>query len=289
MKTRSEANREDWSGLEFANGWQIQKKLNCAEYRQIYIEQTGDTTKQIKNTHYLCYNKNCGVSTYIERTVIQRAINNQTPCLSKCKGCTGSSENCHYSIQCREKHLTKTPDRAQKIQVGNTYGAWIVNSILSSGMSSDHQMRAVCMCKYCGKQDTIRCDCLFERTAACECFKRHSIGEMAVKEILDTLKITYNTEQRFEGLVGLKGSPLRYDFALMKDTDIVALVEYDGEQHFSKPGTRFNEDGSVQIHDAMKNEYAKNNNIPLLRIPYFDLMRANEIMSQFLDTIDLVK
>ena len=281
------AAKEDWSGIEFANGWIIEKKLSCAEYRKIYTEQTGDTTKQIKNTHYLCHNKNCGIKTYIERTVIQRALNANKDCLTKCKGCDNNRSNCHYSIQCREKNLTKTPDRSSKVKAEDVFGNWKVVSILASGYSSDHQMRADCICLNCGRKKLIRFDDLLAHDSACECFKSHSCGEMSIKRVLDNLKLNYQTEYCFDGLVGLKGGSLRYDFAVFDENNkIRCLIEFDGEQHYREAGSYFNEFGQVQIHDNIKDEFAKNNHFPLLRIPYYELNQVEGILTAFLLMLD---
>lgn len=282
---KSEAIKENWTGQVFANNWLIQDKLSCAEYRKIYIEQTGDTSKQIKNTHYLCYNQDCGVSTYIERTVIQRALNSNTSCLTKCKGCNNGDKKgkCHYSIQCREKNLTKTPDRTSKVEIGTIYGVWKVKQIISSGNFSDHQMRVVCDCTLCGVEKTLRLDHLLAHDAACECFKQHSCGESFIKKTLDEMNITYQTEYTFKGLSGIGGGNLRYDFAIFdQNNNLQCLIEYDGEQHFQEPGAYFNSDGKVQIHDNIKNQFALDNNIPLLRIPYYELLQVEGIVAGFL-------
>jgi len=59
------------------------------------------------------------------------------------------------------------------------------------------------------------------------------------------------------------------------------LIEYDGEFHFKK---FYEDDGfeTLQIHDKMKDEYCKNNNIPLLRIPYWDYDKIEEIVRKTL-------
>lgn len=278
-----QAAKEDWTGLEFANGWQIIKKLNCAEYRKIYQEQTGDFTKIIKNSHYLCCNKNCGTSTYIERTVIQRAMLSKRDCLTKCKGCNGNQINCHYSIACREKNLTKVPDREDKIKIGSTYGFWKVLSIVDSGLTADHQKRATCKCIRCNTIKKIRCDILFTKQAVCECFKSHSFGEFLIKNFLEKHKVPYQSEVVFDNLVGINGGFLRYDFGIYSlDNKIVALIEFDGEQHYQEAGSYFNKDGVVQIHDDIKNKFAENNNIPLLRIPYYEKDKIENIVNSFL-------
>ena len=44
------------------------------------------------------------------------------------------------------------------------------------------------------------------------------------------------------------------------------LIEYDGEQHFKKDSI-FNYEYTHK-HDLMKTQWCKENNIPLIRIPY---------------------
>lgn len=56
--------------------------------------------------------------------------------------------------------------------------------------------------------------------------------------------------------------PARFDFYVNEQY----LIEYDGEQHFidSFYGTL----NKIQQRDKIKNSYCKQNNIPLIRIPY---------------------
>jgi len=58
------------------------------------------------------------------------------------------------------------------------------------------------------------------------------------------------------------------------------LIEVDGEQHYSQ--YRF-EDNELKFadriyNDAIKNSYCEDNNIPLLRIPYWDIKSAESII-----------
>ena len=62
--------------------------------------------------------------------------------------------------------------------------------------------------------------------------------------------------------------PLPFDIAIFNEDkfDLVYLIEYDGEQHFSSVGL-----GNYELthkHDLLKNQYCFNKNIPLIRIPY---------------------
>lgn len=269
--------------IKFANNWEILEVLTCAEYRAIYQEMTGDTTKKIKNTHYLVRNNNCGIETYMERSTVQRNLEKE--CLSKCKGCNGTfTEKCYYSNKCRIKPLYKIPEREQKVKVGESYGLFTVLSIKPSGDYADHQCRAEVKCKMCGATLETRFDKLLEEELACECFKSHSTGEMKIKYYFDNHQCKYKSEYTFSDLYDQ--SSLRYDFALFNDDDtLLALIEFDGEQHFKYiPGVHDTKEDfeKLQKHDKMKNEYVKINNIPLLRIPYTKIHTIDEELINFI-------
>lgn len=270
-------------GKKFANNWEVLEKYSCAEYRTIYQEMTGDTTKQIKNSHYLVKNHTCGIETYIERSTIQRNLDKT--CLSKCKGCNGIfTEQCYYNNKCRVKPLYKTPDREQKVKIGESYGLFTILNIHPSGNYADHQCRAEVKCKLCGATLETRFDKLIEEELACECFKSHTIGEMKIKYYFDTHRYKYKSEYTFDDLYDK--NPLRYDFALFDDNNnLIALIEFDGEQHFqftSKFHKTIEDFEKDQLHDKMKNEYAKKNNIPLLRIPYTKIHNVDEELISFI-------
>lgn len=276
--SKASATVEDWTGKVFANNWKIEEKLSCAEYREIYQKATGDMTKKIKNAHYRCFNQDCGVESYLERTVIQRALNNGTPVLSKCRGCNKDSNKCYYGKAVREKNLYKVPERSNQGIVGTVYGFFTLDKILPSENFADHQRRAICHCNLCGKEHNCRMNVLLEGSLACDCFRNHSSGEMAVKTVLLNNDISYKAEYTFSDLYD-KGK-LRYDFALFNKDKLIGLIEYDGEQHFATGGF-FNSDGAVQRRDSIKDEYAASRNIPLLRIPYNKFFEVEKLVLDF--------
>ena len=60
----------------------------------------------------------------------------------------------------------------------------------------------------------------------------------------------------------------KFDFALLDDNNnIIRLIEFDGIQHTIN--NNYFKDDTIQKRDNIKNKYAKDNNIPLVRIPYY--------------------
>lgn len=102
-----------------------------------------------------------------------------------------------------------------------------------------------------------------------------SKGEDKIEELLKKGSIKFQKEVSFKGLVGKKHHNLRFDFAIFNNKgQLVSLIEVDGRQHyefvkyFHKTITNFKK----QLErDRIKNKFCLINNIPLIRIPYWDL------------------
>lgn len=150
-----------------------------------------------------------------------------------------------------------------------------------------------CRCE-CGNEcDVIGSNLLNGDTKSCGC--AISIGESNVKKILNELNIEYISQYSFKNS---NISSLRFDFAIIDGEDIIGLIEYDGVQHF-KP-TKFHhisdEDAETEFialkeRDSQKEDFAKDNNIPLLRIDYaiVDINDIRDIIAEFVDDYSLRK
>lgn len=124
-----------------------------------------------------------------------------------------------------------------------------------------------------------KCDCgnviitrarnlTFNGKISCGCI-RQSKGENIIEKLLKDNNIKYEKEKTFSDLVSIKDNktPYRYDFYL---PEYNRLIECDGEQHNTDKydyyfGRPYQE---LQQIDTIKNEYAKNHNIDIIRIPY---------------------
>ena len=113
-----------------------------------------------------------------------------------------------------------------------------------------------------------------------------SKGEKKIEEILKNENVNYIIQKTFDGLVGVGNTKIRYDFYLPKHN---LLIEYQGIQHekpidFSGKG----EDFAIkcfenqQEHDNRKREYAKENDIELLEIWYYDFDNIENILKSHL-------
>ena len=98
-------------------------------------------------------------------------------------------------------------------------------------------------------------------------------------------KINYISQYKYEDLLGIGGGQLKFDFAIVDNClKVLGLVEYDGIFHYEKQydGDRFE---VIQIHDKRKNEYCKEHNIPLLRIPYWEYDNVDKLLDEFVINI----
>lgn len=112
-------------------------------------------------------------------------------------------------------------------------------------------------------------------TKSCGCLKE-SAHEQQVERCLQYLKLDYQKQVKFDGLTSNKGAKLSYDFAILNNGKITHLIECQGQQHY-KPVTWYGGEEQFniqQIHDSLKREYAKNNNIKLIEIKYN--LKSNE-------------
>ena len=270
---------DDWPGRRFANGWEIIRRIS----REEEIEMGMGT----HNAHFECYNHNCGVTTCIEKTTLNTYLTAPRDVLFNCRKC--NPDTCKYKDKVRKQvgRDAVVADRSKSIHVGDKFGTFIVTKILPSTEFGGHQSRAIIKCSICGAERECLYHHLMNLNVACECFKRHSTGETLIKFYLDNHHYSYQTEVMFDGLCGVGGGMLRYDFAIFNNhAQVIGLIEFDGEQHFQEAGSYFNETGSVQIHDNRKDNYAMEYNIPLLRIPYTDCHKIDEILNNWFKNLN---
>lgn len=100
-----------------------------------------------------------------------------------------------------------------------------------------------------------------ELNRRCGLIKPSSVFETQVEEYFIHYNIKYEAQKKFEGLKNERN--LRFDFYL---PDYNLLVECDGVQYVDHEHKFAN--AGQELRDNLKNEWCKENNIPLIRIPY---------------------
>lgn len=110
-----------------------------------------------------------------------------------------------------------------------------------------------------------------------------SHGEQKIEKYLKNKNITYFRQYKFDNCKNKFSLP--FDFAIFNNDKMYLLIEYDGEQHF-RPIT-FRGMSKEQAYknylltlkrDNIKNDFCQNNNISLLRIPYWDFNNVELIL-----------
>jgi len=115
-----------------------------------------------------------------------------------------------------------------------------------------------------------------------------SKGEKEINNVLTRYNNPYDSEHTFADLIGLGGGLLRFDVPVFwdyKKTQLRLLIEYDGIQHFEWVKGMMTEKQFeiLQIHDNLKDEYCKKNDIKLFRIPYWDFDNIEQILKKELN------
>ncbi|MGU9057084.1 hypothetical protein ACV3WB_06135 [Clostridium perfringens] len=122
----------------------------------------------------------------------------------------------------------------------------------------------------------------FKKGHRCPICNIISHGEELTRKILEEYKLGFEQQKKFDGLTGLGGGQLSYDFFVEEHL----LIEIQGEQHY-KPTTfgGRSELESIeafkqqQEHDKRKREFAINNGYKLLEIPYFSTKDLDNLES----------
>lgn len=129
-----------------------------------------------------------------------------------------------------------------------------------------------CRCE-CGREKDILSQSLRAgRSLSCGNHNNISKGNVKISEILDENGIEYEIEKKFATCIDKTYLP--FDFYV----DNKYLIEYDGKQHFDE-NTIFDYE-YIHNHDIIKSEWCKNNNIPLIRVPYthYDNLCLNDLL-----------
>lgn len=104
-----------------------------------------------------------------------------------------------------------------------------------------------------------------------------SKGEREVKRVLEKFEIDFTQQYKFKDCRDKRELP--FDFYIPSKN---IVIEFDGEQHFKEKEKFGGILGFAQtiLHDCIKNNYCINNNIKLIRIPYWEIDNIESILKQ---------
>lgn len=225
-------------------------KLNLIGQKYHRLTVIEEAPKKGKNTQWKC-KCDCGKETIVSTTSLR----------------SGNTKSCG----CYKKELLIQKNKAGiKSLLGKRFGQL---TVIEQSESYRGHSAWKCQCD-CGNivivnsvelknGDTLSCGCL-----------RSSYGEKIIETILKSNNIIYKKEYSFENLTSENNVKLRFDFAIFNTLgEVERLIEYDGEQHFLDKTNEFWKRDSLeqrQKRDDLKNSYCKQNDIKLIRIPYYE-------------------
>lgn len=170
-------------------------------------------------------------------------------------------------------------------ELGNKYGKLKV--IKYDSIHSNKNACWICQCD-CGNIISVSGIKLrFGHTTSCGCLK--SKGEFKISQLLQKNQINFKTQIHFDDCKNKNF--LLFDFGIYNNENKLSyLIEYDGEQHFFYTNSGWNtQDHYEKIieRDKIKNKWCKENNIPLIRIPYtkYDTLSIKDLLLESSDFI----
>ena len=212
--------------------------------------------------------------TYGYLTVIQRGENSSNGkarwiCQCKCGNIIqvdGYDLRSGHTKSCGCYQKEQTSKASIKDITGQTIGNFTVLRIARE-QSDGRTIKWQCRCNLCGSEDNYISASNMKKQDSCGCL-HESKGSRKIKEILEKDNIKFIQEKRFSDLKFDSGYSARFDFYL---PDYNTIIEYDGRQHFIQGNGVFDNKEKfalTQAHDSIKNQYCKEHNITIIRIPY---------------------
>ena len=214
-----------------------------------------DNMDNIKNTknveiRFICSNCN-EESTRTSNAIFYYKV-------TDCKNCSDNRKQGRF----KRKNLNK--ESLQNIINEKYINKKISFSVVDDFMYQNNKQVINVECTKCGAIIESRIDLLTQGRKSCKCAQLRSKLEFKVNKILENNNFEFETEFTFDDLRHVL--LLRYDFTVINN-DKIYLIECDGIQHFYPT---FGKEAfeRTKTTDKIKDDYAKENNIPLLRIKY---------------------
>lgn len=171
------------------------------------------------------------------------------------------------SCGCKRKYTIRQKQGID--HTGEMIGYWKILGIDEERSKNGTYWRA--LCTLCNK--TIRSipQTSFSRNASLSCgCHLSSLKTKIIEDFLDKNNINYSKEFTFPDLVSDSNVKLRFDYAVFDNKQLIALIEYQGSQHFIPNYSWGGEEGLIkqQKNDQLKRNYCQKHNIKLIEYDY---------------------
>lgn len=225
--------------------------------------------------------------TFNEWTVLEQAGSDKRgQALWKCRCSCGTIKNIvgsslrngtSKSCGCKRTENSRENNGTFVNEVGNRYGKLTVISKDDDLSKKRHRAMWICLCD-CGNYKTVSSKCLRDgKTKSCGCML--SLGEETIHAILASRNIDFQSQ--YGVLINKKW--YRFDFAIFQDGNLKCLIEYHGAQHYDTEHLHWGKSAEInQQRDAIKKQWAVDNNIPLYEIPYWDFDNTDKILEMII-------
>lgn len=158
-----------------------------------------------------------------------------------------------------------------------------VNPYISGLEYNGVHYKSLHYCDRCNNVFEIEPHHLLDGTSNCPYCQIKSYGESVIENTLKNNNIQYIPQYTFDDCKYKRKLP--FDFAIVKNNNVLCLIEYQGEQHYHP--VRF---GGISYESAIKNfksnvirdnikrDYCKKNDIQLFEIKYTDFDNIENIL-----------
>lgn len=191
------------------------------------------------------------------------------------KSIVGSTLRNGASKSCGCKRIEGSRENNGKFvnEIGNRYGKLVVIAKDEELSIQKHRAQWICKCD-CGNYKTVSSKCLRDgKTKSCGCML--SQGEEKISNYFHTKGISFQSQYG----VGINEKWYRYDFAILENNKPIKLIEYHGIQHYDNINLHWGKPSSLnKERDEIKRQWAKENNIPLYEIPYWELDNIEKVL-----------
>lgn len=173
-----------------------------------------------------------------------------------------------HSTSCGCRKTAKLKPKVAADLTGQRYGMLtVMHRMPNRQVGKNSRVVWHCRCD-CGNETDVLALLLFEGLVkSCGC-RLVSHAERIMAEYLTHKGVVFEAQYMFDGLHGIGGGNLKFDFAVFTGSELSCLIELDGVQH-NRPVDHFGgmpKYEQLKANDALKDEWASLRGLKLIRV-----------------------